>query len=64
MTVVWCVDDLKISYVNGDAVGALISQLSKLYGKEEELTIHQGNVYDYLGMNLDYHERGKIKIDM
>ena len=33
MTVVWHVDDLKISNENGDTVESLIRKLSKRYGK-------------------------------
>ena len=64
MTVVWYVDNLKISHKNGDTVDALINKLSKRYGKEADLTIHQGKVHNYLGMKPDNHEEGKVKIDM
>ena len=43
---------------------ALISQLSKKYGKEAELKIHQGKLHNYLRMKLDYHDHGMVKIDM
>ena len=43
---------------------SLISQISKQYGKETELKIHQGKLHDYLSMKLDYHDHGKVKIDM
>ena len=33
MTVMWHVDDLKISHKNEDTVDALIRKLSKRYGK-------------------------------
>ena len=64
MTVVWYVEDLKISHRNGDTVDALINKLSKKYGKEADLTIHQGKVHKYLGMNMDYRKQGKVKVDM
>ena len=38
--VVWHMNDLKISHENGDTVDAPISELSKRYRKEAELTIH------------------------
>ena len=28
------------------------------------MTIHQGKVHEYLGMKLNYHKEGKVKIDM
>ena len=43
---------------------ALISQLSKKYGKEAELKIHQGKLHDYLRMKLDYRDHVKLKINM
>ena len=46
-------DDLKISHENGDTVDALINKLSKRYGEEADLTIHQGKLHEYLGMKLD-----------
>ena len=53
MTVVWHVDDLKISHENVDTVDALINKLRERYGKDSDLTIHQGKVHEYMGMNLD-----------
>ena len=64
ITVVWHVDDLKISHDNGDTVDALIRKLSKQYGKEVDLKIHRGKVHEYLGKKLDYHEQGKVKVEM
>ena len=43
---------------------ALISQISKQYGKEAELKIHQGKLHDYLRMKLDYRDHVKLKISM
>ena len=41
MTVIWHVDELKISHVNGYTEDALISKLRERYGKEADLTIHR-----------------------
>ena len=64
MTVIWNVDDLEISHENGDTVDALINKFSKRYGKEADLTIHQGQVHEYMGMKIDYCKQGKVKINM
>ena len=64
MTVVWHVDDLKISHGNGDTMDALIRKLSKQYGKEADLTIHRVKVHEYMGMKLEYRKQGKVKIYM
>jgi len=63
-TIVWHVDDLKISHVDKSAVNDVISLLSKEFGKEAPLTIKRGNVHEYLGMTLDYSISGKVKIIM
>ena len=63
-TVVWHVDNLKISQENGDTVGALINKLREQYGNEAYLTIHRGKVHKYLGMKMDYREESKVSIDM
>ena len=64
MIIEWHVDNLNISQKNGDSVDALIKKLSERYGKEADLTIHQGKVHEYLGMKLEYRKKGKVKIDM
>ena len=46
LTVVWHVNNLKISHVESDIFKEMISQLSKLYGKEAELTINRGKVHE------------------
>ena len=33
-----------------------------VYGKK--LAVHQGKLHDYLGINFDFSEKGKLKIDM
>ena len=54
LTMVWQFDELKTSYVNYSAVKEVITQLIKCYGKEADLTIHEGKVHDYRGIRLDY----------
>ena len=63
-TIVWHVDDLKISHVDKEVVSDIITKLSNEFGKEAPLTIKRGKVHDYLGMVLDYSEPGKVKIVM
>ena len=45
-------------------VTAVIEDLKEVFGKEDPLTIHRGKHHDYLGMQLDYSEDGKVKITM
>jgi hypothetical protein len=63
-TIVWHVDDLKISHVDPAVVSDIISLLSSEFGKESPLTINRGKVHDYLGMTIDYTQDGKVKIIM
>ena len=62
MTVVWHVDDLKISHKNPWEITKFAKYLAKIYG--ENITVHRGKVHDYLGMTLDYSEPGKVKVLM
>jgi len=41
-TIVWHVDDLKISHVSKDVVEGIIAPLNKKFGKESPLTISRG----------------------
>ena len=61
---VWHVDDLKISHVNKRVVDDFISMMEKEFGKETPLSITHGTVHDYLGMILDFSEKGKLRVDM
>ena len=63
-TIVWHVDDLKISHVDPNVVTDILDKLSEEFGKEAPLTITRGKKHDYLGMVLDYSVPGKVKIIM
>jgi hypothetical protein len=69
-TIVWHVDDLKVSHTDPKVVTAMLESLDARYGQEivggkrAPLTINQGQVHDYLGMTLDYSETNFVKIDM
>jgi hypothetical protein len=61
-TIVWHVDDLKISHVSENVVTNVIKQLETEFGKEAPLTITRGKVHEYLGITLDFRQQGKVKI--
>jgi hypothetical protein len=69
-TIVWHVDDLKISHVDPKVVTTILNLLDAKYGQEivggkrAPLTITRGRIHDYLRMTLDYKESGCVKIDM
>jgi hypothetical protein len=63
-TVLWHVDDLKISHVEPNVVTQTIKQLETIFGAESPLTITRGKIHDYLGMVIDFNTKGKVKITM
>ena len=62
MTIVWHVDDLKVSHRSAAAINKLVRYLKDKYG--ENLTVHTGDVHDYLGVDHDYSETGVVKLSM
>jgi hypothetical protein len=69
-TIVWHVDDLKISHKDPRVVTTILNLLDARYGQEivggerAALTINRGKIHEYLGMTLDYSTPGAVKIDM
>ena len=63
-TVLWHVDDIKISHVEESVVEQILASLEKKYGIEAPLAITRGKIHDYLGMVLDYTKTGTCKINM
>jgi len=66
LTVMWHVDDLKVSHVDPKVVDKFINWAKKKYEDTEitKLKPSRGKVHDYLGMILDYSVPGKVKISM
>ena len=63
-TILWHVDDLKISHVDAEVVSNIIEILQKEYGKVGTLSVTRGKVHEYLGMTLDFSDAGKVIVDM
>jgi hypothetical protein len=63
-TVLWHVDDLKMSHVDSKVIDRLLEDIDEEYGKEAPITKTIGKVHDYLGMTIDYREGGAVKITM
>ena len=63
-TIVWHVDDLKISHQDTAVVDKVIASLRAKYGKIGKMTVRRGKKHDYLGMTLDFSNEGKIFVDM
>ena len=63
-TLVWHVDDMKISHVNSKVVDNIIKTIEQEFRKEAPLTIRRGKIHDYLGMVLDFTNQGRVSIRM
>ena len=63
-TLVWHVDDMKISHADSKVVEAIINMLEQEFGKEAPLTICDGKIHEYLGMTLNFTLAGKVQICM
>ena len=62
MTVVWHVDDLKVSHVKPDVNTQFADWMRGTHGKK--LTVHRGKIHDYLGMDMDWSKKGQVSISM
>jgi hypothetical protein len=62
-TVVWHVDDLKISHMDPKVVTTILNLLGGKYG-QKALTITRGTIHDYLSTTLDQSEEVLVKIGM
>ena len=64
MTVVWHVDDLKVSHADAKEVTKFIHQMEETFGKETPLSVSCGKTHEYLGMSLDFGTEGEVRIGM
>ena len=69
LTVVWHIDDLKVSHVKARVVTRMARWLKSQYERLFEdgsgaMKISRGKVHEYLGMTLDYSTPGEVKITM
>ena len=64
LTVVWHVDDLKISHVDESALDEFVAMMEKEFGTHAPLSVSRGPVQEYLGMTLDFSEKGRVVIRM
>jgi hypothetical protein len=63
-TILWHVDDLKISHVDPEVVEVILRLLNKRYGKGSPLVVTRGEVHGYLGTIFDFSVDGKVTIIM
>jgi hypothetical protein len=63
-TIIFHVDDIKLSHIDPLIVTMIIKKLMKEYGKMDQLTINRGKKHEYLGMNIDFSVKGEVRITM
>ena len=63
-TVRFHVDDLLSSHVDPKVNDRFAEWLEKMYGKYKAVESTRGKKHDYLGMLVDFTEKGKVMIDM
>ena len=62
MPIIWHVDDfLKISHQDGLEITKVIKWFGKIYG---DIKVKRGRKHQYLGMGMDFEERGIVRISM
>jgi hypothetical protein len=63
-TILWHVDDIKVSHADADVVTKTLVLINEEYGKETPLTVTRGLMHDYLGMTIDYSYQGQVRFTM
>lgn len=67
-TIIFHVDDLKLSHVDPSVVTMIINKLKDAYTEnlsiKDELTITRNKVHHYLGMSISYETLGEVHITM
>ncbi len=67
MTVMWYVDDLKVLHKDQSTIDDFATWMRGKYERKEKgllLTYHKDKVHNYLGIDLDYSEKKKLKVSM
>jgi hypothetical protein len=63
-TLLFHVEHLKSSQKDPKVNDQFNKWLQQNYGAHGEVTIHRGKIHGYLGMEIDYSKKGKVKIGM
>jgi len=63
-TIVFHVDDMKLSHINKLFVTNIIRQLEAVSAKLDPMKMTRGKVHQYLGMTIDYRSKGKVRTTM
>ena len=64
-TIQFHVDDLKLSFLRQGELDTIIDQLNEIFGSEGEmLAASYGKIHEYLGMTIDWSEKGRVMFTM
>jgi hypothetical protein len=61
-TILWHVNDLKMSHMDPEANAKIIGLIDEEFGREAPITVTRGKTHDCLGMTLDCTEKGEVKM--
>jgi hypothetical protein len=65
ITIQFHVDDLKISHIKQSVIDDVLNDLNNTFGTNKKpLAATTGDIHDYLGITIDYSEKGKVKFTM
>ena len=64
LTVAWHVDDLKVSHEEEKVLDEFIGMMEKEFGQDAPLSVACGPIQEYLGMTLDFSEKGRVVVIM
>ena len=66
MTVVWHVDDMKVSHANPERVTEMINWVQECFAGDNigKLKITRGKLHEFLGMTFNFNIKGEVKITM
>jgi hypothetical protein len=63
-TILWHVDDIKVSHVEPKVVTTILALINEEYGEETPLTVTRGRAHDYLGMTINFSTPGRVQFIM
>lgn len=65
-TILWHVDNLKISHVDPSVVESILARLKNdaRFGQQKPLSVTRGPILDYLGIRLDFSTEGQVSVTM
>jgi hypothetical protein len=63
-TILWHVDDIKVSHVDPQVVTDILKEINDWYGEIAPLTETRGPVHEYLGMTINYGSKGRVEFTM